>query len=55
LNDRASDWLQNKAANSFSTWETLSKAFLSKYFSLGKTAKLKANITSCSMIWEVPV
>jgi len=32
--------------NSFTTWETLSKAFLNKYFSPGKTAKLRADITS---------
>jgi len=46
LRDRASDWLQNEEPNSFTTWEVLSKAFLSKYFSPGKTAKLRADITS---------
>jgi len=30
----------------FTTWEVLSKAFLSKYFLLGKTAKLRTDITS---------
>jgi len=30
LRDRASDWLQNEEPNSFTTWEVLSKAFLSK-------------------------
>jgi len=46
LKDRASDWLQNKEPNSFTTWEMLSKAFLSKYFPPGKTAKLREEITS---------
>jgi len=46
LRDRASDWLQHEEPNSFTTWETLSKAFLSKYFSPDKTAKLRNDITS---------
>jgi len=46
LRDRASDWLQNEEPNSFTTWETLSKVFLMKYFSPGKTAKLRNDITS---------
>ena len=46
LRDRGSDWLQNKDPNSFTTWEALSKAFLSKYLPLGKTAKLRTDITS---------
>jgi len=46
LRDRASDWLQNMEPNAFTTWETLSKAFLSKYFPPGKIAKLRAEITS---------
>jgi len=46
LRDRASDWLQNEEPNSFTTWEMLSKAFLSKYFPPGMTAKLRAEITS---------
>jgi len=44
--DRASDWLQDEELSSFTTWEVLSKAFLSKYFSLGKTAKLRTGITT---------
>jgi len=43
---RASDWLQNEKHNSFTTWDALSKAFLNKYFPPGKTAKLRAEITS---------
>ena len=46
LKDRANDWLQNKEPNSSTTWEALSKAFLSKYFPPGKTAKLRTDITS---------
>jgi len=45
LKDKTNDWLQNEAPNSFSTWEILSKAFLSKYFPSGKTAKLRVDIT----------
>ena len=46
LMDRTSDWLQNEEPNSFTTWEMLSKAFLSKYFPPSKTAKMRAEITS---------
>jgi len=46
LSDRASDWLQNKEPNSFTAWDDLSKAFLSKYFPPGETAKLRIDITS---------
>ena len=45
LKDRANDRLLNEEPNSFTTWEALSKAFLSKYFSPGKTTKLRAEIT----------
>ena len=44
LRNRASDWMQNEEANSFTTWEALSKVFLSKYFLPGKTAKLSTDI-----------
>ena len=40
LKDKAKSWLLNSNANSLTTWEALSKAFLCKYFSPGKTAKL---------------
>ena len=46
LRDRTSDWLLNEEPNSITTWEALSKAFLSKYFPPGKTAKLRARINS---------
>jgi len=50
LRDRARDWLQNKELNTFATWDALSKSFLSKYFSPGKIAKLRANITSFAQL-----
>jgi len=46
LKDRANDWLQNEEPSSFTTWETLFNAFLSKYFPPGKIAKLRNDITS---------
>jgi len=46
LRDRASDWMQNEEPNSFTTWEGLSRAFLSKYFPHGKIARLRTEITS---------
>jgi len=45
LRDNASDWLQSEEPNSFTSWEMLSKAFLSKYFPPGKIAKLRTEIT----------
>ena len=50
LRDRARDWLQNEEPNTFATWDALSKAFLSKYFPPGKTAKLRADITSFAQL-----
>ena len=46
LRDRANDWLQNEKPNSFTIWEGPSRAFLSKYFPPGKTARLRTKITS---------
>ena len=46
LKDRASEWLQNEEPNSFTTWAILFKAFLNKYFPLGKTGKSRIEITS---------
>ena len=50
LRDRTRDWLQNEEPNTFATWDALSKAFLSKYFPPGKTAKLRADITSFAQL-----
>ncbi|KAK9732708.1 hypothetical protein RND81_04G016400 [Saponaria officinalis] len=38
------EWLRKCAADSFNTWEKLSKAFLQKFFPPGKTAKLRNDI-----------
>ena len=46
LRDKAKMWLHSHAPNTFSTWNTLSQAFLNKYFPPGKTAKLRMDITS---------
>jgi len=46
LTDKAKSWLLNSNANSFTTWEALSKAFLCKYYPPGKTTKLRNDITS---------
>ena len=48
VKDRARDWLQNKDSNAFTTWDTLFKAFLNKYFPPGKDANLRADVTSFS-------
>ena len=55
MRDRASDWLQNEEFNLFATWEVLSKAFLSKYFPPGKTAKLRTKITSSTQQEREPL
>ena len=41
LRDKAKLWLHSLAPQSISTWDTLSKAFLGKYFPPGKTAKFR--------------
>jgi len=46
LEDKEKLWLLNSNANSFTTWEALSKTFLCKYFQPGKTAKLQNDTTS---------
>ncbi|XP_048492988.1 uncharacterized protein LOC125493566 [Beta vulgaris subsp. vulgaris] len=46
LKDKAKMWLKSNPPNSFTTWATLSQAFLSKYFPSGKTAKFRNNKTS---------
>ena len=38
-------WLNSKSPNYFITWTELAQAFLSKYFSPGKSAKLRNDIT----------
>jgi len=40
LKDKAKSWLLNSNANSFTTWDGFSKAFLYKHFPPEKIAKL---------------
>ena len=46
LRDRAWSWLYSMPPNSITTWEQLSKAFLTKYFPPSKTANLRNQITN---------
>jgi len=46
LTDKAKSWLLNSNANSFTTWETLSKSFLCKYFPPRKITKHQNDIAS---------
>jgi len=46
LKDNEKSWLLISYANSFTTWDALSKTFLCKYFSPGKMPKLQNGITS---------
>ena len=39
LRDKAKLWLSSLAPNSITSWDLLSKAFLTKYYPPGKTAK----------------
>ncbi|XP_027181793.1 uncharacterized protein LOC113780176 [Coffea eugenioides] len=48
LRDKAKIWLQSHPPNTFTTWADLAKAFFNKFFSPGKTAKLRMDITSFS-------
>ena len=48
--NKAKPWLLNSNANSFTTWDDLSKLFLCKYFSLRKIAKVWNDITSFSQM-----
>ena len=46
LKDRAKEWLNSLPARSISDWATLAQKFLAKYFSPGKTVKLRNDITN---------
>ena len=46
LRGEARDWLRSEGPNKYRTGEALSKAFLARFFSLAKTAKLRNDITS---------
>ncbi|GKF60729.1 zinc finger, CCHC-type containing protein, partial [Tanacetum coccineum] len=44
LHDQASNWLERLPAGSISTWEDLTTRFLTQFFPLGRTAKLRNDI-----------
>ncbi|XP_010667902.1 uncharacterized protein LOC104884899 [Beta vulgaris subsp. vulgaris] len=44
--NKAKTWLKSNRSNSFTTWATLSQAFLKRYFPPGKTTKFRNDITS---------
>ncbi|KAF7812086.1 uncharacterized protein G2W53_033062 [Senna tora] len=46
LRDQAREWLQSVPQGSITSWADLSQKFLAKFFPLGKTAKLRADITN---------
>ena len=46
LKDKVKIWLKTQPAGLFTTWDDLAKAFLTKYFSPSKTAKIMTEITA---------
>ncbi|KAI3725736.1 hypothetical protein L1987_65528 [Smallanthus sonchifolius] len=46
LSERARAWLNSLPTGSITTWDDLAQKFLSKYFPLAKTAKLRNDITT---------
>ena len=46
LRDKARKWLSSKSSDPFTTWTSLSQAFLNKFFPPAKTAKLRNDITN---------
>jgi len=46
LRDKARAWLYSRPLGSISTWEELTKAFLTKFFTPSKTTSLRNQITS---------
>ena len=44
LRDKAKLWRSSLAPNSITSWDTLSKAFLTKYYPSGKTAKYRQEL-----------
>ena len=44
LRDKVKLWLGSLALNSITSWDTLSKAFLTKYYPPGKTAKYRQDL-----------
>lgn len=46
LAEKAHDWEKNLPHGSITTWDQCKKAFLTKFFSSGRTAKLRSDISS---------
>ncbi|KAL2921987.1 Protein hu-li tai shao [Bienertia sinuspersici] len=46
LRDDAKEWLNDEGANKYTTWDSLAKAFLLKFFSQKKTSKLRNDIST---------
>ncbi|XP_074297496.1 uncharacterized protein LOC141628226 [Silene latifolia] len=46
LRDKVDRWLNVHAPNTFTTWDTLAKAFLDKYYPSSKTSMLRDEITT---------
>ncbi|KAL2941045.1 Non-structural protein ORF4b [Bienertia sinuspersici] len=44
LRDDAKEWLNDEGANKYTTWNSLAKAFLLKFFSQKKNSKLRNDI-----------
>lgn len=44
--DRTITWLDSRLVGSFTTWLTLSQAFFTEYFPLGKTTKLRNEVNT---------
>ena len=50
LRDKAKIQLHSHAPNTFTIWDDLSSVFFNKYFSPGKTAKFRMDITTFSQL-----
>ncbi|KAL2905783.1 Phosphate acyltransferase [Bienertia sinuspersici] len=46
LRDDTREWLNDEGANKYTTWDSLAKAFLLKFFSQKKTSKLRNDIST---------
>ena len=55
LRDKARSWLQSLEAGSITTWDELKKAFLQRYFSMAKSAKLRNDISGFRQLHDEPL
>ena len=46
LKDKARSWLKSQPPSSFTNWDDLARAFLTKYFPPSKTVKVVKELTS---------